>query len=138
MDKQQFPQRENPEQYYSAAAAPSAGNNDAEDKEEDSKLPARNMVYREENDHGESSSFVSQGQLLDEERIHPSAVDSSIRPPDVLCGRGKLSFNHGESIEVRRTSQRMLIVGDNQPPEVHTQGPMSLLKGHRCRPGLRE
>ena len=96
------------------------------------------MVYREENDHGESSSFVSQGQLLDEERIHPSAVDSSIRPPDVLCGRGKLSFNHGELIEVRRTSQRMLIVGDNQPPEVHTQGPMSLLKGHRCRPGLRE
>lgn len=138
MDKQQFPQRENPEQYYSAAAAPSAGNNDAEDKEEDSKLPARNMVYREENDHGESSSFVSQGQLLDEERIHPSAVDSSIRPPDVLCGRGKLSFNHGESIGAPHVPEDVDSWRQPATREVHTQGPMSLLRGHRCRPGLRE
>ena len=105
MDNQQQSQREHPEQYYySVAVAPSAGNDNQEGKEEDSKPAARRMVYREDNDHGESSSFVSQTQLLDEERIHPSAVDSSIRPADVLCGRGKLSFNHGRSIEVRCTS----------------------------------
>lgn len=32
---------------------------------------------------------------LDEERIH-SSIDSSIRPADVLCGRGKPSFNHSK------------------------------------------
>lgn len=32
--------------------------------------------------------------LMDEQRIKPS-VDASINAADVLCGRGKMSFNHG-------------------------------------------
>jgi len=68
------------------------------EEEEDSKLPAA-MVYREDNvDEGDSSSFVLSQErplMLDEERIHPTSMDASIREADVLCGRGKLSFNHG-------------------------------------------
>ena len=73
------------------------GSVDDEEEEEDRKLPAvpdpGTMVYRED-EQGEESSF-SQQRMLDEERIHPSAVDASIRAADVLCGRGKMSFNHG-------------------------------------------
>lgn len=72
-----------------------------DDDEEDSKLPAAaaavggngssSMVYREEDQRGESSSFSPQ---------RPAAIDeASIKAADVLCGRGKESFNHGTSID---------------------------------------
>ena len=31
-------------------------------------------------------------------RLKPNNVDFAINPSDVLCGRGKLSFNHGASL----------------------------------------
>jgi hypothetical protein len=36
----------------------------------------------------------SSSRHLDNERIQPR-VDTTIRPVDVLCGRDKISFNHG-------------------------------------------
>lgn len=69
----------------------------------DSKLPPvavagvdgnSSMVYRNDSDECENSSF-SQQNLLEEVKIHPSVVNPTISATDVLCGRGKISFNHG-------------------------------------------
>jgi hypothetical protein len=43
--------------------------------------------------------FMSWPNQYNEERIESSSNDASIRPTDVLCGRGKVSFNHGKWVK---------------------------------------
>jgi hypothetical protein len=43
--------------------------------------------------------IIDVGAVMDEQRIE-SAKDPAITAVDVLCGRGKLSFNHGKSIHL--------------------------------------
>ena len=41
--------------------------------------------------------------LMDEQRIEPTK-DASINAADVLCGRGKMSFNHGTQCSFARVA----------------------------------
>jgi hypothetical protein len=45
----------------------------------------------------EESSLPHEWGIMDEQRIEPSK-DVSINAADVLCGRGKPSFNHGKQL----------------------------------------
>lgn len=48
-----------------------------------------------ERGEAEESSLPHEWGIMDEERIQPTK-DVSINAADVLCGRGKPSFNHGK------------------------------------------
>jgi predicted Ser/Thr protein kinase len=73
--------------------------NQQEDEDRDNPQPYRySGAFNADNDEkGESFARPLDPldmALMDEQRIEPTKV-ISINAADVLCGRGKMSFNHG-------------------------------------------
>lgn len=67
--------------------------------EEGTKLYATSAALDDsglkERGEAETGSLPHEWSVMDEERIEPTK-DLSINSADVLCGRGKQSFNHGK------------------------------------------
>lgn len=66
---------------------------------------------------------------LDEQRIEPT-IDASINANDVLCGRGKISFNHGAFVLISfarfRFTERLAVVFSSRAPlESHNHSTFS-------------